>query len=232
MTAGQISRRHFLSSASLVTAGLATPRFWMQGHLDAVDERNPLKEFDYSDVTLASDLHNQQLDERLSVLTGLSEHSLLKPFRKMCSQPAPGDEFGGWYLYDPKFDGRSLDPGFAPAATSGQWVSALARAYAINGEEKVRDKVLRLNRLYAKTISGDFYENNRFPAYCYDKLVRGRWDSHRPAADPNADSILDQTTDTALPHLPGEGHRARPELAAGKGRNLPPGRVVHHIENL
>jgi hypothetical protein len=61
---------------------------------------------------------------------------------------------------------------------------------------------LRLNRAYAATISGAFYENNRFPAYCYDKLVCGLLDSHRLAHDPDAYRILEQTTDTALPHLP------------------------------
>jgi len=64
--------------------------------------------------------------------------------------------------------------------------------------------VLRLNRLYAGTISGEFYENNRFPAYCYDKLVCGLMDSHRLARDPDAYRILEHTTDTALPHLPGK----------------------------
>ncbi len=83
-------------------------------------------------------------------------------------------------------------------------VSALARSYAISGDVKVREKVFRLNRLYAKTISGAFYENNRFPAYCYDKIVCGLMDSHRLAGDPEAFAILEHTTDTALPHLPGK----------------------------
>jgi hypothetical protein len=44
--------------------------------------------------------------------------------------------------------------------------------------------------------------NNRFPAYCYDKLVCGLMDSHRLVRDPLALRIMQQTTDTALPHLP------------------------------
>ena len=71
--------------------------------------------------------------------------------------------------------------GFAPGCTFGQWVSALARSYAINRSPETREKVLRLNRLYAKTIGGDFYENTRFPAYSYDKLVCGLIDSHQYA---------------------------------------------------
>jgi DUF1680 family protein len=94
--------------------------------------------------------------------------------------------------------------GFTPGATFGQWVSALARSYAIDGSPGTRDKVLRLNRLYAQTLSGDFYEKNRFPAYCYDKLVCGLIDSHQYIGDPDAYSILELTTNTALPHLPGK----------------------------
>ena len=81
-------------------------------------------------------------------------------------------------------------------------MSALARVYAITGDQTTRAKVLRLNQLYAQTISRDFYIKNRFPAYCYDKLVLGLLDSHTFADDPNAFRILQQTTDTALPHLP------------------------------
>jgi uncharacterized protein len=162
----------------------------------------PLEEFSYADVALASDIHNQQLDHMHAVLMELSEDSLLKPFRRMVGQPAPGEELGGWYLYDPDYDWHTFDAGFAPAATFGQWVSALARTYAIKKDERIREKILRLNRLYAKTIAGDFYENNRFPAYCYDKLVCGLMDSHHFAGDPDAYRILEHTTDTALPHLP------------------------------
>ena len=136
------------------------------------------------------------------MLMGLSEDSLLKPFREMSGQPAPGEDLGGWYHYDPNYDWHNFGTGFAPAATFGQWVSALARTYAITHDPATRQKVLRLNRLYAQTISGDFYENNRFPAYCYDKLVCGLIDSHRFVGDPDAYRILEHTTDTALPHLP------------------------------
>jgi DUF1680 family protein len=199
----KISRRKFVRSASLLTAGLATPT-WFPRLLATAETTQPLREFGYSDVSLASELHEKQLQQTHAVLMGLSEDSLLKPFRQMGGQPAPGDELGGWYKYDPNYDWHTFDAGFAPAATFGQWVSALARAYAITGDHKVRDKVLRLNRLYAATISGDFYEKNRFPAYCYDKLVCGLIDSHQLADDPDAYRILEHTTDTALPHLPGK----------------------------
>ncbi len=153
---------------------------------------------------MSSEIHNQQREQTHEVLMGLSDDSLLKPLRAMSGQPAPGEELGGWYLYDPNYDWHTFDAGFAPACTFGQWVSALARNYAITGDRATREKVLRLNQLYAKTISGDFYENNRFPAYCYDKLVCGLMDSHQLAGDPDAYRIMEHTTDTALPHLPGK----------------------------
>ena len=79
----------------------------------------------------------------------------------------------------------------------------MARAYAITGDEATRAKVIRLNRLCAKTITAHFYETSRFPAYIYDKLLLGLIDSHTYVKDPLALSILEQTTNTALPHLPG-----------------------------
>ncbi len=214
------SRRKFIQSASVVTAGLVTSRFWLPGVLAAPSAEKsvaepPLEEFSYGDIKLASELHNAQLEQTHSVLMGLSEDSLLKPFRQMGGQPAPGEELGGWYKYDPDYDWHTFDVGFAPAAPFGQWVSALARYYAITGDRETREKILRLNRLYAETISGDFYDKNRFPTYCYDKLVCGLIDSHQLAGDADAYRILEQTTNTAEPHMPGKaiehGHVWRPD---------------------
>ena len=147
---------------------------------------------------------------------GLDDDALMKPFRAMAGQPAPGEDLGGWYRYDPNFDWHTFDAGFAPSATFGQWISALSRGYAITGNPVVKEKVLRLNRLYAKTIDGKFYVDNRFPAYCYDKLVCGLIDSHKYVADPLAWEILEKTTEAAMPHLPGH--------AVEHGTNWRPGK--------
>ena len=197
----KLSRRTFLQSASLTAAAAATPALWIPRAFGATTPV-VLDQFSYGDVTLASDLHEKQLRDTQAVLMGLSEDSLLKPFRQMSGQAAPGEDLGGWYNYD-EGDLRDDGVGFAPAATFGQWVSALARMYAINGEQTVREKVMRLNRLYAQTISSDYYAKNRFPAYCYDKLVLGLIDSHRFVNDGDALSILERTTTAALPELPG-----------------------------
>ena len=204
-----VSRRKFLQSVALASGASVVPGFARTAlaHKSGFPAADPnqsglLEEFGYGDVALNSPLHEEQLRQTHAVLMGLSDDSLLKPFRQMIGKPAPGEDLGGWYRYDPNYDWHTFDAGFAPSATFGQWVSAMARVYAITGSQAAREKVMRLNRLYAQTIDGKFYENNRFPAYCYDKLVCGLIDSHKFVGDPDAFSILEKTTDTALPHLP------------------------------
>jgi len=197
-----VSRRKFLQSAALASAA-SVIHIWHGPALSTPDSlQAPLEEFSYGDVALNSARHEQQLRQTHDLLMELSEDSLLKPFRQMVGQPAPGEDLGGWYQYDAHNKDYRFEIGFAPGCTFGQWVSALARGYAINRSPETREKVLRLNRLYAKTIAGDFYENTRFPAYSYDKLVCGLIDSHKYAGDPDAFAILEETTKTALPHLP------------------------------
>jgi uncharacterized protein len=201
-----VSRRKFLQSSALASAStlISFPTTAFSSGLLAPESPQSanLEEFGYGDVSLDSALHEDQLRQTHAVLMGLSDDALLKPFRAMIGQPAPGEDLGGWYHYDPNYDWHTFEAGFAPAAPFGQWVSAIARVYAITGSQAAREKVLRLNRLYAKVIAGDFYENNRFPAYCYDKLVCGLIDSHKYVGDPDAFAILDKTTDTAMQHLP------------------------------
>jgi uncharacterized protein len=199
-----ISRRRFLQSGSLAAAAVAG--IGMRGRTAwgaTMPLQAPLTEFGYGDVSMASEAHEAQLMNSHDVLMALSEDSILKPFRQMAGMAAPGEELGGWYNYDPNYDYRTgFDVGFAPGCTFGQWVSALARCYAITGEAATREKVIRLNRLYAETISADFYIKSHFPAYTYDKLLLGLIDSHTYVNDPQAMAILEHTTNTALPHLP------------------------------
>ena len=216
-----VSRRRFLQSAALASAASVIPglrKSALANSANSIDlsQSSPLEEFGYGKVTLNSPLHEQQLQHTQAVLMDLGDDALLKPFRMMVGQPAPGEDLGGWYRYDPNYDWHTFDAGFAPSATFGQWVSALARGYAITGSQAMRDRVLRLNRLYAQTIDGKFYEDNRFPAYCYDKLVCGLIDSQKFAGDADAFAILQKTTDTALPHLP--------EKAIEHGQSWRPGK--------
>ena len=154
MSSLRVTRRAFaqLSAAGAFVAGTA-PLLGDVGHT----ARSLLSEFPYGDVTLDSAPHLAQLHNTSEVLLNMSEDSLLKPFRQMAGQPAPGDNLGGWYNYDPDYDWHKDDAGFAPAATFGQWVSALARYHSISGSQPARDKVLRLIQLYGRTISGEFF---------------------------------------------------------------------------
>jgi DUF1680 family protein len=197
-----VSRRKFLQAASVVSAASLLP--FSSPSVFSLDSPAPatLAEFSYSDVALDSPLHEQQLQHTQDVLMSLNEDALLKPFRTMAGQPAPGEDLGGWYRYDPNYDWHTFDAGFAPGATFGQWISALSRGYAIRADSEVRKKVLHLNRMYGQTISADFYDKTRFPAYTYDKLVCGLIDSHRYIGDPIAFNLLNLTTDAALQHLP------------------------------
>jgi DUF1680 family protein len=212
----RISRRDFTHWAAAGLAAGMSPRLLRAAGRTA-RAAPPLAEFGYGDVVITSEAHEAQLRNTHEVLMNLSEDSLLKPFRQMAGLPAPGDDLGGWYDYDPGWDGDKHDVGLAPGATFGQWVSALARCHAITGSPSARDKVLRLNRLYAATISDGFYDKNRFPAYCYDKLTLGLIDSHQFAGDRDAFAMLDKTADVAIPNLP--AHAVDRELEWRPGRD-------------
>jgi uncharacterized protein len=193
----RISRRDF-GRLSAAAAGLAVA----PAALRADPQREPLAEFGYGAVRIDSVPHRAQLENTHDVLMSLDEDSLLKPFRQMAGLAAPGEDLGGWYNYDPHYDWHRDDAGFAPGATFGQWVSALARYHAMTGSVAARERVLRLNELFGRTISGDFFDNNRFPAYCYDKLLLGLIDAHQFAGDTQALALLERTTAAAVPHLP------------------------------
>ncbi len=193
-----INRRELLQGAAAVVAGGAIQRVGFAAVIG-----RPLEEVAYGQVTLKSPLHLAQMENVRTVLMGLSDDSLLMPFRKMVGQNAPGDDIGGWYQYRVDYDYKIDDAGLAPSATFGQWVSALSRMYAISGDPELGERAIRLNNLYAETIATEYYTKNRFPAYCFDKLVCGLMDAYRLAGDSDALAILERTRKAALPELPG-----------------------------
>jgi DUF1680 family protein len=190
------SRRSFLKSAALAATALCS-RAYNHG-----ENPEPLNEFSYPDVELAPGLAQTQFEQTQSVLLGLNEDSLLKPWRLRAGLPAPGPDLGGWYDELPLQKTESGGHGFAPAHCFGQWISALARGYAVKRDATTRARLERLLALYEPTISGRFYTNFRFPAYNYDKLVIGLIDTHQFAGLPQAYPLLERTTDAAERHLP------------------------------
>jgi DUF1680 family protein len=184
-----ISRRSLLQSALAVAA-------------TKNETAGPLGEFRYSDVQLAPGLAQTQFEQTQSVLLGLNEDSLLKPWRLRAGLPAPGPEMGGWYDEVPLNKTESGGHGFAPAHCFGQWISALARGYAVNHDAQTKAKLEKLLALYEPAISGRFYKNFRYPAYNYDKLVIGLIDAQYIAGLPQAGTLLELTTNAAEPYLP------------------------------
>ena len=194
-----LSRRSFIkSSTSLAAAALCSS----QSLFADLEPRVRLSQFGYGDVELAPGLAQTQFEQTQSVLLGLNDDSLLKPWRLRAGLAAPGPELGGWYDEVPLDKTPSGGHGFAPAHSFGQWISALSRGYAVNGDARTRAKVQTLLDLYSPAISGKFYTNFRFPGYDYDKVVCGLIDAHQFANIPQAWPLLDRTTDAAMPHLP------------------------------
>lgn len=196
-----VSRRGFLK-AGISLVGANSILRWPKFDEGTAERSTILSEFSYGDVDLFSQPHETQLNHHLELLLSLNEDSLMKPFRQMSGVPARGEDLGGWYSYNPSHHGT--DGAYAPTATFGQWVSALARMYAIRRTPEIRDKVIKLNRICAQVINDLYFKNNHFPTYCHDKLVCGLMDSHSLAQDPDAWSILRHITDVALPHMPGK----------------------------
>ena len=195
-----LNRRRFLT-LSLGTA--AVSRLRAQQTLTA---QQPLRSPHYNQVTLLSEPHLAQQRNAQTILAGLSDDSLLKPFRAMSGkpgQPAPGIDIGGWYTYLPTYDFRHGDAGFAPGHAFGQWTSALARLSAAQRDSRLAARVRGLHAQLAESISPAFFDQTRFPAYTFDKLICGLVDAHALLDDPAAFPTLDRVRDAALPSLPG-----------------------------
>jgi DUF1680 family protein len=191
------ARRELLKSGGLAAVGFALAGR-SAAALEAGDSA-PLSELSYAQVRLAEGPLARQAQENHRFVLALDEDGLLYPFRKRAGQAAPGSDMGGWYGAD----------AFAPGATFGQWLAALARYHAIDNDAATREKVERLVRGYAATIGAGFYENNRFPSYDFDKLTLGLIDAKQYAGNRDALSALRHTTQAAVPFLP---PRAMPRM--------------------
>src|SRR6201987_128049 len=172
-----VSRRSLLKSASAAVIASSIEK----GKSETGEQtlQQPLQEFSYGDVELSPGPGETQFRQTQAVLLGLNEDSLLKPWRLRAGLPAPGPELGGWYDEVPLVKTESGGHGFAPAHCFGQWISALARGYAVNRDPRTKAKLAQLLALYEPAISGKFYTNFRFPAYNYDKMVLGLIDADR-----------------------------------------------------
>ncbi len=161
-----------------------------------------LSQFGYGEVELLEGPMRQQFDVNHAFFLARDEDMLLKPFRERAGQPAPGEDMGGWYDNASEFDPHGTFHGFIPGHSFGQYLSGLARAYAVTGSKPTQAKVQRLVRAFAPTITSKFYDDYHLPAYTYDKTSCGLIDAHQFAEDKTALDVLNHATDAVLPHLP------------------------------
>ncbi len=203
-----LSRRGFLKAAAAVTASAYVPKSVAARAAvstnGTVAVTPPLATFSYSDVQLLDGPMKRQFDENHARFLNLDDDRLLKVFRQVAGLPAPGEDMGGWY----DLTGFSLVKndfhGFIAGHSFGQYLSGLARAYAVTGSEDTRAKVNRLVKGYGETLDpkATFFVDYRLPAYTYDKLSCGLIDAHEFAHDPAAMDIHEKLTRAMVAYLP------------------------------
>jgi uncharacterized protein len=181
----------------------------------------PLSQFDYSQVQLLEGPLRSQFEHNHDLFLNLDEDALLKPFRQREGMSAPGPDMGGWYDDSDDFDAKDNFHAFIPGHSFGQYISALARAYAVTGSKPTQEKIHRLVRGFAETVEpeGKFYVDYHLPAYTYDKTSCGLIDAHQFAHDPNALEVHWRATQAVLPHLP-EKALSRAEQSARPHKNV------------
>jgi hypothetical protein len=204
------TRRKFLA-ASAATAGVAAFASKSYGVLASTAGAAPapsvavtpsIRTFDYNQVELLEGPMRQQFDTNHEFFLRLDDDKLLKPFRQLAGMKAPGDDMGGWYDIDPAFNGKGSFHGFIAGHSFGQYLSGLARAYAVTGSKPTQQKVQRLVELFAPTVTTKFYDGYHLPAYTYDKTSCGLIDAYRFAGDKNALAVHSSATEAVVAHLP------------------------------
>ena len=203
----RVDRRTFMKATSATAAGAYASSIlpaWAAADKSLVAVSTPLKTFAYSDVQLLDGPMKRQFEENHSRFQNLDDDRMLKVFRQVAGLAAPGEDMGGWYdLTGFSLEGNDFH-GFIAGHTFGQYVSALARAYAVTGSEETRTKINRLVKGYGETLDpkAKFFVDYRLPAYTYDKLSCGLIDAHEYAHDPMAMDIHEKLTRAIVAYLP------------------------------
>jgi len=202
-----VDRRTFLKATSATAAracvGSILPA-WAASDKSLVAVSTPLTTFAYGDVQLLDGPMKRQFEENHSRFLNLDDDRMLKVFRQVAGLAAPGEDMGGWYdLTGFSLEGNDFH-GFIAGHTFGQYVSALARAYAVTGSEPTKAKIHRLVKGYGETLDPKtkFFVDYRLPAYTYDKLSCGLIDAHEYAHDPMAMEIHERLTRAIVAYLP------------------------------
>jgi DUF1680 family protein len=212
-----VSRRSILQFGGLAVASALAGR--VAGKSSAGSNADGLEYADRGSVTLLDGPMLEQFRAHHATLLAMNEDALLKPFRLAAGLAAPGDDLGGWYNASSSFNPPGDMHGFIPGHSFGQYLSSLARAYAVTGNQETRQKVQRLVAGFDAAITPRFYQGYTLPAYTFDKINIGLIDAHSFAGDSQALATLNRATDAALPFLP-EKALTRPEMAARPHPNI------------
>jgi uncharacterized protein len=202
-----IDRRTFLKATSATAAGAYAANIlpaWAASDKSLVAVSTPLTTFAYADVQLLDGPMKRQFEENHARFLNLDDDRMLKVFRQVAGLAAPGEDMGGWYdLTGFSLEGNDFH-GFIAGHTFGQYVSGLARAYAVTGSEPTKAKINRLVKGYGETLDpkAKFFVDYRLPAYTYDKLSCGLIDAHEYAHDPIAMDIHEKLTRVIVAYLP------------------------------
>src|SRR5581483_1918577 len=131
-----VSRRTFVEGTISTIAALTAQRSRGASAPTRLFEHGaPLGELEYNQVQFEPGLHDSQLERAHAALMNMSEDSALRPYRRRAGLRAPGIDL----------QGTEYPPTGHPF---GQWLSALARYYAINQDSATGDKLRRLVKSY------------------------------------------------------------------------------------
>src|SRR5450432_1177798 len=202
--AADFTRRTFIKATTAATYAARAIPAWAADGRGAVAVTPPLATFPYADVELLAGPMKRQFEENHAVFLNLGDDRMLKVFRQVAGMPAPGEDMGGWYDLTGFDLTRGDFTGFIAGHTLGQYISGLARAYAVTGSEPTRAKINRLVKGYAETLDpkAKFFVDYRLPAYTYDKLSVGLIDAHEYVHDPMAMDVHEKLTRAMTAYLP------------------------------
>src|SRR3954462_4162527 len=169
------TRRQILKDGALLaaaSAALGRKQSWAAGSSLATAASAitpPLSTFKYSEVQLLDGPLKEQFDHNHDVFLHLNEDALLKPFRQREGMAAPGPDMGGWYDNADDFSPPENFHAFVPGHSFGQYLSGLARAYAVTGNKPTKEKVLRRVGGFEEPVDrpGKFCGGSHLPAYTF-----------------------------------------------------------------
>ncbi len=160
----------------------------------SVEGVNQLREFALQDVTLLDGPFRESLDINLEYLLSLEPDRFLSTFRMNAGLPSLADPYGGWEAPDIEIRGQS----------AGHYLSALAKKYAITGDQRLLkrgaytvDELAKCqkaldSRGYLMAVPESFFDRLESgdyvwaPYYVFHKILAGMIDQYIYAGNSQA----------------------------------------------